>query len=104
MFLHVIQAKYVTEYQVEVWFNNGRVGIADLTELVQKGKVFEPLQEVNFFAQLRVDEELSTLVWPNGADVAPEYIYFQAFKNEPELQKQFEVWGYLTPAASPLAK
>lgn len=100
MFLHVTKAKYLKDYQIEVWFNNGRVGIADLTALVQKGKVFAPLQEVAFFAQLQVDEELNTVVWPNGADVAPEYIYFQAFKNEPELKNLFERWGYLIPAES----
>jgi hypothetical protein len=57
--------------------------------------VFEPLRDVKVFGQLRVDPELDTIVWPNGADFAPEFIYFQAFKNEPDLQELFKTWGYI---------
>ena len=42
-----------------------------------------------------IDEELETIVWPNGADLAPEYVYFQAFKEDPDLQSQFKQWGYI---------
>ena len=38
------------------------------------------------FSMLTVDGELEIVVWPNGVDLAPEYIYFRVFKNEPELQ------------------
>ena len=94
MFLHVTEARYVGDYKVEVLFNDGKRGIADLSETL-KGPVFEPLREPSVFAQLRVDAELETIVWPNGTDLAPEYIYFQAFRREPELQMQFRQWGYI---------
>lgn len=94
MFLHVIDASYLADYKVEVAFNNGQKGIADLTDTL-RGAMFEPLKNKTVFANLVVDEELDTIVWSNGADLAPEYIYFQAFKNEPELQQQFKDWGYL---------
>jgi len=93
MFLHITEAKYLCDYKVEVFFNDGKRGIADLSEAI-KGPVFEPLKEKSFFAQLTVDKELETIAWPNGADLAPEYIYFQAFKNNPELQEMFRQWGY----------
>jgi len=38
------------------------------------------LKNKSFFAQIKVDPELKTIVWPNGADLAPEYIFFRAFK------------------------
>ncbi len=94
MFLHVTDAKYLTDYKVEVSFNNGRTGVADLTDAL-KGAMFEPLKDQSAFSCLVVDKELDTIVWSNGADLAPEYIYFQAFKHEPELQQQFREWGYL---------
>ncbi len=95
MFLHVTNAKYLEDYKVEVSFNNGRKGVADLIDALE-GPVFGLLKNKSEFSRFIVDKELETIVWPNGADLAPEYIFFQAFKNEPELQAQFKQWGYLT--------
>ena len=94
MFLHVTSATPVGGYRVRVRFDNGREGVADLTEALI-GPMFEPLKEPELFRALRVDEELRTIVWPNGTDVAPEYIYFQAFRDDPELQTTFRKWGYV---------
>ena len=94
MILHVMDAKYVGDYRVEVAFNDGRKGVADLFEAL-RGPVFEPLKDKALFSQFKVDRELDTLAWPNGADLAPEYIYFQAFKNDKEFQEQFKKWGYI---------
>jgi hypothetical protein len=38
------------------------------------GPVFEPLRGVAFFRQVQLHPELKTLVWPNGADLAPEFL------------------------------
>ncbi len=70
-------------------------GVADLA-MALNGPVFKPLKDKSKFSTLRVDKELETIVWENGADVAPEYLYFQAFKNEKELESQFKQWGYIT--------
>jgi hypothetical protein len=37
--------------------------------------MFEPLANHEVFNQVRVDPELETVVWPNGADLAPEFLY-----------------------------
>ena len=71
MFLHISNAKYIEEYKVQVSFNNGRNGVADLSSAL-KGAVFEALKDKSNFSALKVDEELETTVWPNGADLAPE--------------------------------
>ena len=94
MFLHVTEARYLDAYRIEVAFNNGKKGIADLADAL-KGPVFEPLKNTQAFARFKVDTELETIAWENGADLAPEYIYYQTFKNEAVLQMQFMEWGYV---------
>jgi hypothetical protein len=94
MILHVTDAKYLKDYLIEVSFNDGKKGIADLSQSLE-GTVFDSLKNKKIFSQFKVDRELDTIVWPNGADLAPEYLYFQAFKNDQKLQAQFKKWGYV---------
>ena len=93
MFLHIKEAKYLGDYKIAVTFNNGKAGIADLATAL-KGGVFEALKDKDEFAKFKVDAELETISWPNGADLAPEFVYFQAFKDDPQLKPQFKAWGY----------
>jgi hypothetical protein len=67
-------------YLLRVTFAGGLISDLDLTERFagHLGPVFEPLRDVEFFAQVQVDTELGTVVWPNGADLAPEVLHEQA--------------------------
>ena len=41
-----------------------------------RGPIFEPLRrDPSLFASVQVDQELGTLVWPNGADIDPDVLY-----------------------------
>ena len=40
--------------------------------------MFEPLKDKTLFAQAAIHPELETVTWPNGADLAPEFLYAQA--------------------------
>ena len=41
--------------------------------------MFEPLREdPKLFRQVRVDDELGTIVWPNGADMDPDVLRGEA--------------------------
>jgi hypothetical protein len=35
----------------------------------------EPLQDLGYFRQVRVDLELGTVVWPNGYDLDPDVLH-----------------------------
>jgi len=37
--------------------------------------MFEPLLDPGFFARVVVDATCGTVVWPNGADLAPEAVH-----------------------------
>lgn len=61
-------------YTIDVTFDDGVVRRIDL-EPELDGEVFKPLRDPAAFAQVTVDEEAGTVVWPNGADLAPEFLY-----------------------------
>ena len=46
----------------------------DVSSLLE-GPMFEPLRARKYFAQARLDAECGTVVWPNGADFAPETLF-----------------------------
>lgn len=65
-------------YRVRLTFADGTVGDVDLEYLVGRGPVFNDLRDLRYFMRVRVDPEGGTIVWPNGADVAPETLYAAA--------------------------
>jgi hypothetical protein len=67
-------AEYVGGYRVRLPYADGTCGEVDL-EGELWGEVFAPLRDVEQFKTFRIDAELGTLVWPNGADLAPELLY-----------------------------
>ena len=72
--IHVTDARYVQGYTIWLRFNNGAEGEVDLRGELE-GEVFGPLADVELFQRFHVDPELNTIVWENGADLAPEYLY-----------------------------
>jgi hypothetical protein len=58
-----------------------RVGFDDTTEQtidfrpVLAGELYRPLRELALFNQVKIDPEVHTLVWPNGADFDPTLLH-----------------------------
>ena len=73
MLPHIVEGRYVAGYTIWLRFNDGAEGEVDLTNELH-GPIFEPLRNVEIFRQFVVHPELKTLVWPNGADFAPEFL------------------------------
>lgn len=74
MILHVKQAKYLHDYVIWVRFNDGTEGEVDLSGELE-GEIFGPLKDLQMFKSFNVDPVLETIVWENGADLAPEFLY-----------------------------
>jgi hypothetical protein len=79
--LMVKNASYQSNYRIWVEFNNGENGIVDLNGALW-GTVFEPLKDLNEFKKFRVSEIFNTIVWENGADLAPEFLHKHLVKTE----------------------
>ncbi len=73
-------AKHQGDYRVWLRFTDGVEGVVNL-ESELWGEVFEPLKDKMRFSELCLDQELETIVWPNGADFAPEFLYQQLRPN-----------------------
>lgn len=71
MIVRVLEADYRGDHRVWLRFDDGLCGETDLSGVLS-GQIFEPLRDPAYFARFTVDE---TLLWPNGADFAPEYLH-----------------------------
>ena len=71
---HVVEARHVTGYVVWLKFRDGTAGEVDLAPEL-RGPIFDPLRDLQAFKQFRIHPDFHTLVWPNGADFAPEFLY-----------------------------
>src|SRR4029077_14274931 len=99
MLIHVTEARYLRDHQFEVAFSDSRRGIADLRDSLE-GPIFIPLRDPAFCARGALDPEAGTIVWPNGADMAPEYLYFLALRDDEKLASLFHEWGYIQEKAT----
>ncbi len=70
-------------FKVRLVFTDGSAKTLDLAPYL-KGPMFEPLKDPARFREVRVDPELETLVWPNGADICPDVLYHGRIPASPE--------------------
>ncbi len=90
----VKKAMYVDNYKIKTQFNDNRESVIDLknTILNDNRKIFQELKDLDKFKNFTI--KFDTICWSNDLDLAPEYLYFQAFKNDKTLKPIFEKWGY----------
>ena len=67
----------VRDHVLRLLFTDGTAGDVDFSAERWTG-VLAPLNDPAYFAQVAVDAEAGTIVWPNGIDLAPEPLYDRA--------------------------
>jgi hypothetical protein len=65
---------YVSGHKLLLSFEDGSTRLVDLRQHLD-GEVFEPLKDINYFRTARLNPDLDTVVWPNGADMSPGFLY-----------------------------
>lgn len=73
----VVGVAVVGDRVLRLLFSDGTAGDADFSAQRWTG-VLAPLNDATYFAQVTVDLEAGTLIWPDGIDLAPEPLYEQA--------------------------
>jgi Protein of unknown function (DUF2442) len=64
----------VAPYTLRVQFDDASEQVINF-EPILAGELFEPLRDLALFNQVRIDPEVHTLVWPNGADFDPATLH-----------------------------
>lgn len=69
----IVNLEHAGTYVIRVRFADDVEGEIDLARELE-GEMFEPLRDPHLFKQFRLDPDTRTIVWPNGADLAPEFV------------------------------
>ncbi|MBM3565197.1 MAG: DUF2442 domain-containing protein [Alphaproteobacteria bacterium] len=75
MLTDIVEVKPLEEYRLFLRFDDGTAGEIDMDSIVRFEGVFAPLRDRAVFAQVRVNAELGTIVWPNGADLCADVLH-----------------------------
>lgn len=75
MLKDIIEVRPLGGYRLYLRFEDGVAGELDFSSRLRFEGMFAALKDPTVFAQVRVDPELGTLVWPNGADLDPDVLY-----------------------------
>ena len=70
----LIEARYVRDFVIWLRFSDGSQGEVDLAGDLH-GPIFEPLQDPAYFRLFTLNPSVHTISWPNGADLAPEFLH-----------------------------
>ena len=78
----IINVKVLNNYKVELEYDDGRQGIADLSHLAGKG-VFSPWNDYDAFRNVKIGSS-GELVWNNLIDLCPDSLYLKITNQNPE--------------------
>lgn len=78
MNLDVVDVQCVDDLRLLLTFENGEKRRVDMAKLIRLDGVFEPLRDPTYFRRVRVNPDVGTIVWPNGADLCPDVLYEQS--------------------------
>jgi len=89
--LHRVQSfKIEAPYTLRVVFDDGTEQLIDFRPVLA-GALFGPLRDLTIFNQVRIDPEVHTLVWPNGADFDPATLHDWSIQ-APALTERAKQW------------
>ncbi len=72
MYKRIIKAVSMDDYLIKITFEDCEQRIFDCKPYLDQ-KVFLPLKNKAYFTKLRIS--FGTIVWPNGIDFDPEFLY-----------------------------
>lgn len=71
----VVAVTFGERYELNLVFDDENSGTFDMTALIERGGIFAPLRDLDVFRTGRVNPDVGTVCWSNGADVCPDVLY-----------------------------
>lgn len=87
MLKDIVEAHHLEGHRIHVRFEDGVEGEVDLSGLVSFKGIFAPLRDPEEVGKVRVDPDLGTVCWPNGADLDPDVLYAHVTGQEIDLSE-----------------
>jgi hypothetical protein len=79
----VVSFEVIGPYMIRVRFDDQTEQVINF-EPILAGELYGPLRDLALFNRVRIDPEVHTLVWPNGADFDPATLH--------DWQEHVEAW------------
>ena len=71
---YITGVEYEAGYCLRLRFEDGTLRRVDLADHLD-GEVFEPLRDTGQFQMAHLNADIDTIVWDNGADMSPDFLY-----------------------------
>lgn len=73
--MHLVKkVNYISKYKLLLTFEDNTTKVVDLESYLE-GEIFDPLKDVNYFKTVKLNPDIDTIVWDNGADLSPDFLY-----------------------------
>lgn len=87
----IVSFNILAPYTLRIGFDDGSEQTIDFSPILE-GKLYGPLRDEKLFNQVRLDPEIRTLIWPNGADFDPATLHDWP-DNLPAMQSMAQRWA-----------
>ncbi|MDQ3019279.1 MAG: DUF2442 domain-containing protein [Bacteroidota bacterium] len=89
----ITTCKIISPYTLELTFNDGLIKKINFEKILY-GEMYSPLSDLNLFNRVKIDPEVFTIVWPNGADFDPSLLHDWE-EHESELANRAKEWDVI---------
>ncbi len=88
MLKDITEVKTHQNYTLELKFEDGISGTIDVSTLIEFSGIFERLKDPEYFRLVKLNSEVGTIYWPNGADLDPDVLYAEITGHPIQLGQQ----------------
>lgn len=73
--LVIDEIKYLSDYTLYIKFSDNISGKINISKVIPFEGIFEKLKEKDYFSSVKLNKELGSISWDNGADIATDFLY-----------------------------